>query len=104
MDKHELQRQYYELEKKFDANKTKRAFKVFVFYTLGIFLVWYLISRPIEDGIVGAAAMFVASIPISGILFLINTAVFAYLNNHIRIEENILNDLKSKIDAIDQNQ
>lgn len=104
MDKHELQKQYFELEKKFDANRSKRAFIAFIFYTFGVFLIWCIFSCPIEDGLLGVAAMFVVSIPISGILFLINTAIFGYLTNRIRIEENILKDLKSKIDANDQNQ
>ena len=94
MDKKELYKEYYELERRFEANKTKRALQTILAFAVVFFVIFYSTDRPTGLEIIGTA---VASIVMAGIYFLINATIFGQLASKSNSENKILEDMKKKL-------
>ena len=94
MNKRELQKQYYELEQRFEANKTKRAVQTILAFAVAFFALGYYIDRPTGLEILGIAG---ASIVLAGIYFLINALIFGQLASKSNAENRILEDMKKRL-------
>lgn len=94
MDRSELQQHYFELKRKFEANKIKRAVKTILAFSIAIFGIWYFTDRPTGIEIVGTA---IASVFMAGIHFWINTIIFTQLVNVSKAENNILDGIRKKL-------
>lgn len=94
MDKRELQKQYWELERRFEANKTKRAVQTILAFAVAFFALWYYIERPSGLEILGIAGV---SIVLAGIYFLINALIFGQLASKSNAENKILEDMKKRL-------
>ena len=94
MNKRELQKQYYELERRFESNKTKRAVQTILAFAVAFFALGYYIDRPTGLEILGIAG---ASIVLAGIYFLINALIFGQLASKSNAENRILEDMKKRL-------
>lgn len=94
MNRKELQQHYFELQRKFEANKTKRAIKTILAFAVAIFGIWCFADRPTGLEIVGTAF---ASIFMAGIHFWINSIIFSQLVNVSKAENNILEGIRKKL-------
>jgi hypothetical protein len=94
MDKNELRNHYYELERRFEANKAKRAVKTILAFAVAFFVIFYSTDRPTGLEIIGAA---VVSIVMAGIHFLVNGLIFSQLISVSNAENKILENMKKKL-------
>lgn len=96
MDKKELQKQYYELQKRFEANKTKRAVKTILAFAVAFFAVLYMVEKP--TGILEIVATIIMSVIWAGFHFWINSIIFIQLCDVSNGENRILEGIKKKLD------
>lgn len=94
MDKNELRNHYYELERRFEANKTNRAVKTILAFAVAFFVIFYSTDRPTGFEIIGEA---IVSIVMAGIHFFVNGLIFGQLANKSNAENNILEGIRKKL-------
>lgn len=94
MDKKELQKQYYELERQFESNKTKRAIRTVLAFAVAFFVILCFAEKPTGFEIIGTAF---ASIVLAGIHFWINAFIFGQLCNVSNSENKVLEDIRKKL-------
>ena len=94
MDKRELQKQYWELERRFESNKTKRAVQTILAFAVAFFVIFYTTDRPTGFEIIATA---IVSIVMAGIHFFVNVIIFSQLINVSNAENKILEDMKKKL-------
>lgn len=95
MDKNELRKHYYELEKRFEANKQKRTIKTILAFAVAFFWIGYVREKPTGIEILYYA---LGSIFIAGIHFWINAIIFSQLCDIGNGEKRILEGIKKKLD------
>ena len=94
MDKKDLQQHYFELERQFEANKTRRAIKTILAFTIAFFVIWCIIDRPTGFEILG---VLVASIFLAVIHVVINGAIFGQLCDVSKAENRMLEEIRKKL-------
>lgn len=94
MDKNELWKHYLELDRRFEANKTKRAVKTILAFAVAFFVIFYSTDRPTGFEIIATA---IVSIVMAGIHFLVNGLIFGQLVSVSNAENKILEDMKKKL-------
>lgn len=94
MDKRELQKQYWELERRFESNKIKRAVQTILAFAATFFTIYCYNVRPSFLEIIGIAG---GSIVLAGIHFLINALIFGQLVSKSNAENKILEDMKKRL-------
>lgn len=94
MDKNELRKHYYELEKRFEANKKKRAIKTILAFAVAFFIIGYIIEKPTGWQII---SILVASVFMAVIHVVINGAIFSQLSDINKAENNILEGIRKKL-------
>jgi hypothetical protein len=95
MDKKELQQHYFELQRQFEANKTKRAVKTILAFAVAFFWIGYVREKPTGIEILYSA---LASIVIAGFHFFINAFISGQLCDVSNGENRILEGIKKKLD------
>lgn len=94
MNRSQLQQHYFELERQFEANKTKRAVKTVLAFAVAFFIIWYIIGKPSGLEILG---VLVASVFLAVIHVVINGAIFGQLCDANKAENKILEDIRKKL-------
>ena len=101
MDKNELYRLMLQKEKEFERNKLKRSILT-IFVYAAVFFVVCLLAEGVEDAplqeILGNALF---CLFISGVFFVVNSAVLGHLFSKSRNEYEFIKDLKIQIDEMD---
>lgn len=95
MDKNELRKHYYEMDKKFEANKAKRAIKTVLAFAVAFFAVLCMLHKPTK--ILDIVAYVFVSVIWAGIHFLINATIFGQLCNLSKAENNILEGIRKRL-------
>lgn len=96
MDKNELRKHYYELQKRFESNKQKRAIKTILAFAVAFFAVLYMVEKP--TGILEILATIIMSVIWSAVHFFINAFIFGQLCDVSNGENRILEGIKKKLD------
>lgn len=94
MDKKELSQQYTELERKFDANKARRAIMTVLAFAVAFFVILYIVEKP--EGI-EILYLVPVSIIMAGINFFVNSIVFTQLCNVSNSENKVLEEIRKKL-------
>jgi hypothetical protein len=94
MNRSELQQHYFELQRQFEANKTKRAVKTVLAFAVAFFIIWSIIEKPTGWEILG---VLVASVFLAVIHVVINGAIFGQLADIQKAENNILESIRKKL-------
>ena len=95
MDKKELWQHYQELDRKFEANKAKRAIKTILAFAVAFFAVLCMLHKPTK--LLEILAYIFVSIIWAGIHFLINATIFSQLSNLSKAENNILDGIRKRL-------
>jgi hypothetical protein len=98
MNKKELILLINEKEKQVESARLKRSIITILAYAAAIFLLFYLTEKPTGIDVLGDA---LASIILSGILFLINGTVFRQLYSMSEAENKMLQDLKKRLSELE---
>ena len=94
MDKNELRKHYYELQKRFESNKQKRAIKTILAFSVAFFWIGYVREKPTGIEILYSA---LASIVIAGFHFFINAFIFGQLCDVSNGENRILEGIRKQL-------
>lgn len=95
MDKNELRKHYYELQKRFESNKQKRAVKTVLAFAVAFFAVLYAVEKP--TGILEILLTIVASVIWAGFHFFINAFIFGQLCDVSNGENRILEGIRKQL-------
>ena len=99
-ERNRLTQLYWDLDKKYDSAKGKRAIKTIIAFAIAYTAIYWGIQRP--DDLLDILAFFVVSLLLSSIHFLINATVFSQLIDMSNREKKSLESIKNQIDQLDE--
>jgi uncharacterized PurR-regulated membrane protein YhhQ (DUF165 family) len=95
MDKKQLQQHYFELERQFEKNKTKRAIKTILAFAVAFFAVMWMYKKP--EGILDIVSNIVLAVILAGFHVWINAIIFGQLCDVSKAENRILEGIRNKL-------
>ena len=95
MDTKELRQHYYELDRQFQRNKTRRAIKTILAFAVAFFAVLYMVEKP--EGILDIVGNIVLSVILAGFHFWINALIFGQLSEVSHAEDRMLDRIRKEL-------
>lgn len=100
-ERNRLNQLYWELDKKYEAAKGRRAITSILVFAVAYFVFFWIVDRPVGLDILGTA---VAAIFIGGVHFWINTLIFSQLFRLSESENRTLESIRKQLSELENSK